>query len=62
LLGRSERGARANSGGGKRFIAEVRNSNGPHLTGEVKENTILVLVGKILGGPKNNQLLNATVA
>ncbi|MFC2005881.1 hypothetical protein ACFLVG_02840 [Chloroflexota bacterium] len=31
-----------------------------HLTGDEKENIILVLVGNILGGLKNNQLLNAT--
>lgn len=34
----------------------------PHLTGDAKENTILVLVGKFFsGGSKNNQLLNATL-
>jgi hypothetical protein len=30
-----------------------------HLTRNAKENTVLVLVEKFLGGPKNNQLLNA---
>jgi hypothetical protein len=33
----------------------------PHLTGDAKENYYFGVGGKIfLGGPKNNQLLNAT--
>jgi len=31
-----------------------------HFTGDAREINILVLVEKILGGPENNQLLNAT--
>jgi len=49
LLGRSERGAGANSGGDKRLIAEARNSSEPRLTGDAKESTILALVEEILG-------------
>ncbi len=41
LLGRSERGAGANSGGNKRFIAKARIRVDPHLTRDAKENIIL---------------------
>lgn len=61
MLGRSEREAGANSGGNKRFIAEARNSSGPPLDRGCKGEYYFGVGGKnFLGGPKNNQLLNAT--
>ena len=61
-MGRSERGAGANSGGDKGLIAEARNSSGPPLDRGREGEYYFGVGGKtFLGGPKNNQLLNATV-
>lgn len=61
LLGRSERGARANSGGDKRSTAEARNSSGPPLDNGCEGECYFGVGGKnFLGEPKNNQLLNTT--
>ena len=61
MWGRSERGAGANSGGDKRFIAEARNSSGPALDKGCKGEYYSGVGGKkFLGGLKNNQLLNTT--